>query len=183
MWCLTTVRALGREDGLRVRTPDGRALDAELAGWDPTTNLAVLRAAGLELPPARLAAAPPRVGHLALAVARSWSNVLTASAGIVSVIGGPLPTGRGARDRSGHPHDGADARRLCRRRVPRHRRRADRHRHRRRDSRPRRRDSGVDRVEDRRDAARARRPEARLSRARRSAGAAARGAAERRWPR
>jgi len=35
-----------------------------------------------------------RVGHLALAVARSWSNVVTASAGIVSVIGGPLPTGR-----------------------------------------------------------------------------------------
>ncbi|MGH9363154.1 MAG: S1C family serine protease, partial [Thermoanaerobaculia bacterium] len=31
----------------------------------------------------------------ALAVARSWSNALTASAGIVSVIGGPLPTGRG----------------------------------------------------------------------------------------
>jgi S1-C subfamily serine protease len=34
------------------------------------------------------------VGHLALAIARSWSNVVTASAGIVSVIGGPLPTGR-----------------------------------------------------------------------------------------
>jgi S1-C subfamily serine protease len=34
------------------------------------------------------------VGHLALAVARSWSNAVTASAGVVSVIGGPLPTGR-----------------------------------------------------------------------------------------
>src|SRR5437879_12270843 len=44
---LTTVRALGREDGLRVRTHDGRALDAELAGWDPATGLAVLRAASL----------------------------------------------------------------------------------------------------------------------------------------
>jgi S1-C subfamily serine protease len=29
-----------------------------------------------------------------VAVARSWSNALTASAGLVSVIGGPLPTGR-----------------------------------------------------------------------------------------
>ena len=38
-------------------------------------------------------AVAPRVGHLALAVARSWGNVVTASAGIVSVIGGPLPTG------------------------------------------------------------------------------------------
>jgi S1-C subfamily serine protease len=91
---LTTVRALGREDGLHVRQPDGRTLDAELAGWDPTTNLAVLRVPDLGLPPPALSNARPRVGHLALAVARSWSNAVTASAGIVSVIGGPLPTGR-----------------------------------------------------------------------------------------
>ena len=91
---LTTVGALGREDGLHVRRHDGRTLDAELAGWDPTTSLAVLRVAGLETPPLAPSAAAPRVGHLALAVARSWSNVVTASAGLVSVIGGPLPTGR-----------------------------------------------------------------------------------------
>jgi S1-C subfamily serine protease len=36
----------------------------------------------------------PRVGNLALALARSWSNGLTVSAGVVSIIGGPLPTGR-----------------------------------------------------------------------------------------
>jgi S1-C subfamily serine protease len=91
---LTTVRALGREDGLHVRRDDGRRLDAELAGWDPTTSLAVLRVPGLETRPLAPTAAAPRVGHLALAVARSWSNAVTASAGIVSVIGGPLPTGR-----------------------------------------------------------------------------------------
>ena len=91
---LTTVRALGREDGLHVRRNDGQTLDAELAGWDPTTSLAVLRVAGLDTKPLTPSAAAPRVGHLALAVARSWSNVITASAGIVSVIGGPLPTGR-----------------------------------------------------------------------------------------
>jgi S1-C subfamily serine protease len=91
---LTTVRALGREDGLHVRRHDGHTLDAELAGWDPTTSLAVLRVAGLDTPALAPATAAPRVGHLALAVARSWSNVVTASAGIVSVIGGPLPTGR-----------------------------------------------------------------------------------------
>ena len=48
---LTTVRALGREDGLHVRRDDGRTLDAELAGWDPTTSLAVLRVAGLDIRP------------------------------------------------------------------------------------------------------------------------------------
>src|SRR5258707_12197860 len=91
---LTTVRALGREDGLRVRRHDGVSLDAELAGWDPTTSLAVLRVAGLATPAITPAMSPARVGNLALAVARSWSNAVTASAGIVSVIGGPLPTGR-----------------------------------------------------------------------------------------
>src|SRR5947208_4381478 len=92
---LTTVRALGREDGLHVRTHDGRDLEAELAGWDPATGLAVVRAAGLNVAAAAVTDRPARVGHLALAVARSWSNNVTASAGIVSVIGGPLPTGRG----------------------------------------------------------------------------------------
>jgi len=92
---LTTVRALGREDNLHVRRHDGAVLDAELAGWDPATSLAVLRVGGLGAAPIRRAASEPRVGHLALAVARSWSNVVTASAGLVSVIGGPLPTGHG----------------------------------------------------------------------------------------
>jgi len=91
---LTTVRALGREDGLHVTRPDGSAVDAELVGWDPATNLALLRATGMGLPPLTPGATPPRVGNLALAIARSWSNALTASAGIVAVIGGPLPTGR-----------------------------------------------------------------------------------------
>jgi S1-C subfamily serine protease len=91
---VTTARALGREDGLHVRRADGTTLDAELAGFDPATGLAVLRVPGLDGTPIERAPAEPRVGHLALAVARSWSNAVTASAGIVAVIGGPLPTGR-----------------------------------------------------------------------------------------
>src|SRR5262245_4311256 len=91
---LTMVRALGRGDGLHVRRHDGQTIDAELAGWDPTTSLAVLRVPGLGTAPLGPAASAPRVGHVALAVARSWSNNLTASAGIVAVIGGPLHTGR-----------------------------------------------------------------------------------------
>jgi S1-C subfamily serine protease len=91
---VTTMRALGSDDGLRVRRHDGAVVEAMLIGWDPTTTLAVLRAPGLGAPAIEPASAAPRVGHLALAVARSWSNALTASAGIVAVIGGPLPTGR-----------------------------------------------------------------------------------------
>jgi S1-C subfamily serine protease len=92
---VTTTRAIGREDGLTIRTPDGRTVEAELAGWDPATHLVALRAPGLNLPAATPSATPPRVGHIAVAIARSWSNALTATDGIVSVIGGPLPTGRG----------------------------------------------------------------------------------------
>jgi serine protease Do len=91
---VTMARALGREDGLRVRRHDGVDFDAELAGWDPTTSLAVLRVSGLGVPPVAVSPEPPRVGHIAIAVARSWSNAVTASAGLVSVIGGPLRTGR-----------------------------------------------------------------------------------------
>ncbi len=92
---LTTARALGREDGLHVTGHDGRIVEAELAGWDPATGLAVLRTPGLAVPPVSIANEPARVGQVAIAVARSWSNALTASAGIVAVIGGPLRTGRG----------------------------------------------------------------------------------------
>jgi S1-C subfamily serine protease len=91
---VTMARSLGGEDHLEVKSDDGRTFEAELAGWDPTTGLAVLRVPGLDRPPIVIATAQARVGHLALAIARSWSNAVTASAGIVSVIGGPLPTGR-----------------------------------------------------------------------------------------
>ena len=91
---LTMTRALGREDGLHVRDHGGQLFDAQLAGWDPTTSLAVLRVPGLGSPPAAVSARAARVGHFAVAIARSWSNSVTASAGIVSVIAGPLPTGR-----------------------------------------------------------------------------------------
>jgi S1-C subfamily serine protease len=91
---VTTARAVGREDGVQVTAPDGRVLDAELAGWDLTTHVAVLKVPGLGAPAVAASQTPVRVGHLALGVGRSWSNSVTASAGVVAVIGGPLATGR-----------------------------------------------------------------------------------------
>lgn len=91
---VTTSRAIGSEDNLSIVGPDGQALKAELIAWDPATHLVALRAPELKGAAPKLGA-PPRVGHIAVAIGRSWSNSLTASAGIVSVIGGPLPTGRG----------------------------------------------------------------------------------------
>ena len=91
---ITNARALGRDDGLRVRAHDGRAIDAELRGWDPATGLALLNVKGLDGKAAKPADEHAKVGQLAIAVARSWSNAVTASVGIVSIIGGPLRTGR-----------------------------------------------------------------------------------------
>jgi S1-C subfamily serine protease len=91
---VTSARALGREDGLHVRRPDGTVLDAELAGWDPATGLAVLRVAQLGTDPLQASETAPRVGNVGIGLARSWSNNVTASVGIVAIIGGPLATGR-----------------------------------------------------------------------------------------
>jgi S1-C subfamily serine protease len=91
---VTLARTLGREDGLHVRQTDGTVLDAELAGWDPATSLAVLRVPGLTAAPLKPSESAARVGHLAVAIARSWSNAVTASIGTIAIIGGPLATGR-----------------------------------------------------------------------------------------
>jgi S1-C subfamily serine protease len=91
---LTLARSLGREEGVRVRRDDGTVLEAEVAGWDPATSVAMLRVPNLGTKPLAPASDAARVGHLAIAIGRSWSNAVSASAGIVSVIGGPLRTGR-----------------------------------------------------------------------------------------
>jgi S1-C subfamily serine protease len=91
---LTTMRGVGQHEHVPVRRDDGQVLQGDVAGWDPATQLAVVRVPGLGLSPIVRAAAEARVGHLALAIARSWSNAVTATAGLVSVIGGPLATGR-----------------------------------------------------------------------------------------
>ena len=94
---ITTARAVGREDGLRVRVnglgDDG--VEADLAGWDPATGIAVIRTkVPHNLAPPSTASNEPRPGELISAIARSWSNGVTASAGVVAIVGGPLRTGR-----------------------------------------------------------------------------------------
>ena len=92
---VTTARAIGREDGLRVRLADDTTVDADLAGWDPSSGIALLKARSpIALTSPALFKGEARPGEFALALARSWSNAITASIGIVAVVGGPLRTGR-----------------------------------------------------------------------------------------
>jgi S1-C subfamily serine protease len=95
---LTASHVLEREEDLTVGTHDGRTLPARFVGRDPSTDLAVLRVEGLDIAAATPVERPPRIGQLALAVGRSSRGEgLRASLGVVSAVGGPLRTGRGAR--------------------------------------------------------------------------------------
>ena len=89
---LTTGRVVGRAEQAEVRASDGRVHAAEIAGWDPASRLVLLKVPDLSATPFA-AGSLSRVGSIAVALGRSFSNSLTATAGLVSVIGGPLPTG------------------------------------------------------------------------------------------
>jgi S1-C subfamily serine protease len=89
---VTTARVVGREEHPRVRRADGDVLEGQVIDVDPATRVAVLRVPGVHATSPAPAAA--RVGEIAIALARSWSNAITATAGLVSVIGGPLQTAR-----------------------------------------------------------------------------------------
>jgi S1-C subfamily serine protease len=81
------------DESVTVRRGDGHTVEGTVLGRSPSTGLAVLRVPGLGVPPAR-AASEPSVGHLALAVGRTWSGALFARLTSVAVVGGPLRTGR-----------------------------------------------------------------------------------------
>ncbi|HYZ34437.1 MAG TPA: serine protease, partial [Crenalkalicoccus sp.] len=68
---LTAEEALERDDDLAVTLPDGRQVPATLAGRDPGTDLALLRAETGPVTPLPLAPAEAlKPGHLVLAVGR-----------------------------------------------------------------------------------------------------------------
>lgn len=93
---LTADHVLEREEDLTIQTHDGNTLPVQFVGRDPSTDLAVLRATNLNIAAAATSTDAARVGQLVLAVGRNASEGPMASAGIVSAVGGPLRTGRGA---------------------------------------------------------------------------------------
>jgi S1-C subfamily serine protease len=86
---VTTDGTVRRESDITVTLPDGRTLQATLAGRDRRTDLAVLRVAAGSLPTARLGdPASLRPGHLVLALARLGEGGPRVSFGAVSAVGG-----------------------------------------------------------------------------------------------
>ena len=92
---LTADHVLEREDDLTIQTHDKRTLPAQFVGRDLATDLAVLRVADLGLAAATASEETARVGQLVMAVGRTANDGPMASSGVISIIGGPLRTGRG----------------------------------------------------------------------------------------
>lgn len=95
---VTADHVLERENNVTVQTIDKRTLPAQFVGRDQTSDLAVLRVAGL----GQASQAAPtiedeaRVGQLVMAVGFAPNEGPMASSGVVSSIGGPLRAGNGA---------------------------------------------------------------------------------------
>ena len=92
---LTADHVLEREDDLTIQTHDKRTLPAQFVGRDLATDLAVLRVADLGLAAAPVSEETARVGQMVMAVGRTANDGPMASSGVISIIGGPLRTGRG----------------------------------------------------------------------------------------
>jgi S1-C subfamily serine protease len=92
---VTTSHSVEWEDQTRIRTSEGRVLEAEVAGRDAQLDLVLLRVAGLQAAPLASADAAPATGALALVVGRTWSGQLRARLTTISVLEGPVRVGRG----------------------------------------------------------------------------------------
>jgi S1-C subfamily serine protease len=95
-YLLTNEHVVEKVSHARVTFVDGRSVAAVVAGRDPATDLAVLRAQAAALPYAQLAQARPlRAGQLVVAVGNPFGFESTVSAGVVSALGRSLRSRQG----------------------------------------------------------------------------------------
>lgn len=84
---VTADHVVEREENIRV-VFDGSTYEAQLAGRDPTSDLAVLRIQGATLTAAEIAGGKSlKQGNLVFAVGRPWGEEAIVSGGIVSAMG------------------------------------------------------------------------------------------------
>lgn len=94
---VTASHVVERDEDIELGLDGDKTVKATVVGRDETTNIALLRASGAKLTPAKFRSLDGlRVGHFTVAVARPGKTV-RASFGIVSVLGGEFQTRPGAR--------------------------------------------------------------------------------------
>lgn len=91
---VTPDETLAEQGAVRIGKADGTVLDAQVAGRDAATDVAVLRVAGLTAPPVTFAIAPVRPGALALIVGAAESASLVIY-GMVAAVGPAWQSMRG----------------------------------------------------------------------------------------
>jgi S1-C subfamily serine protease len=97
---LTSAHVVARGAEGTITLSDGRELDFEVAGRDPLSDLAVLRAPGGDLMPAPLGDADSlRVGQLVVAIGNPLGFAGSLTAGVVSALGRSLTVGDGRQAR------------------------------------------------------------------------------------
>jgi S1-C subfamily serine protease len=95
-YLLTNEHVVQRVQEARVAFVDGRSVPAVVAGRDPATDLAVLRAQAGALPYAQLESVQRlRAGQLVVAVGNPFGFESTVSAGVVSALGRSLRSRQG----------------------------------------------------------------------------------------
>jgi serine protease Do len=94
---VTSAHVVASSSGpVRAKLADGRELEAEVAGADPFSDLAVLRAPAQDLAAAELGGAERlRVGQLVVAIGNPNGFGGSVTAGVVSALGRSLPTQAG----------------------------------------------------------------------------------------
>jgi S1-C subfamily serine protease len=92
---LTANHVVERDEEIRVVLPSKAEMAAQVAGRDPSSDLALLRLEQADATPAEPAGDSARVGQLVLALGQPSPGSHEASLGIVSALGGPVHTRRG----------------------------------------------------------------------------------------
>ncbi len=95
---VTAEHTLRRDEDIRITLAGGKTVPAEIAGRDPGTDLAILRADTGDIPALRTPAESTlKPGHLMLAIGRSEETGVSAALGVISSVSGPWHTWRGGR--------------------------------------------------------------------------------------
>jgi S1-C subfamily serine protease len=95
---VTANHTVRRESEISVLLPNGKRAEAKLAGRDSGTDLAILKVEGLDAPVAQVGdSATLKLANFVLALGRTRSGNLVASAGIIGGLSGEQRTWRGGR--------------------------------------------------------------------------------------